>query len=500
MKILFLQNIWREYFSIMHLSSVLRKHHHVTRTEIQHHPVKAAAVVDEFQPDLAGFSFTNCEQAWVLQVASLIKQKHPGLPIVAGGPHPTLFPKLVEKPQIDFLVRGEGEEACLELVEALQNRTDYANIKNLCFQHEEKGIVNPMRPLLEDLDTLPFPDRANYYRYKFLRDNPVKYFFTGRGCPGNCAFCFNKQLKDIYPNKHKYIRHYSAERAVAEIIDVKAKYPMRFVRFEDDLFTVSKRWLKGFLELYKNEVGLPYMCYIRAGVSEEVVRMLKDSNCYSVLMGVETGDEQLRNELLHKGIKDEQLFNSAELLHKHGIHFWTSNMLGLPGETFDQALKTIRINQKMKTPGTFFASFQPYAGLPITDYAIKHGYLDGTAEDTIGINTFSDSALKQKDIKRIFNLHKLSYPLVRWPWLEPVLLPLTRLPQNALFYYLFVFFYVVSFKGRTHMPWIRVFDEGLHWFRVFLFQRIAVKKPVPRKGVFRRIRLARKRKTRPMPP
>ncbi len=486
MKILFLQNIWREYFGFMHLASVLRQHHHAVDVRIFQNAEKAAKTVDEFKPDLVGFSFTNCEQQWVLDVASLIKSRHPNLPIVVGGPHPTLHPEIVKRPQIDYLVRGEGEQAIVELTEALSDGGDLSNIENLCFKRDGEIVVNPVRPLLENLDTLPFPYREGYYKYKFLRNNPVKFFFIGRGCPYNCSFCFNHQFRDLYPNKKKYIRTYSVERAIAEMVDVRAKYPMRFVRFEDDVFTMFPEWLEGFLDLYVKEINLPYLCYIRAGISEDVVRMLKESGCYCTLFGVETGDERRRNEILNKGVKDSQIFETAALLHKYRIHFFTTNMLGLPGETFEDALKTIRINQKIKAPDVWCAIFQPYPGLRLTDYAIEKGYLDEANDENVGVNTFADNVLKQPDIERIFNLHKFFYPLSRWPWLEPVVLPLTKLPANPLFHYIFVFFYVISYWQHTRTPWRRIAAEGLHWFRVFLFDRVK-KKREGRGGLRRRI-------------
>jgi len=486
MKVLFLQNIWREYFGFMHLASMLRQKHHVVDIRIFQNAQKAASAVDEFRPDVVGFSFTNCEQSWVLEVAGLIKQKHPNLPIIVGGPHPTLHPELVRKPQIDFLVRGEGEQAILEFLDVLAGDGDFSEIKNLCFKRDGEVVMNPVRPLLEDLDVLPFPDREAYYKYKFLRNNPVKFFFTGRGCPYNCSFCFNRQFRDIYPNKKKYVRHYSAERAIAEIIDVKAKYPMKFVRFEDDVFTMFPKWLEEFLDLYVKEINLPYLCYIRAGTGEDTIRLLKESGCYCALFGIETGDEKRRNELLNKGVKDEQIFETASLLHKYKIHFFTTNMLALPGETFEDALKTIRINQKIKAPDVWCSIFQPYAGLPITEYAIKHGYLERVDDDTIGVNTFADNVLNQPDIERIFNLHKFFYPLSRWPWLEPIILPLTKLPANPIFHYIFVFFYVISYWQHTHTPWRRIAAEGLHWFRVFLFDRVKKKKE-KKNGLLRRI-------------
>ena len=385
-----------------------------------------------------------------------------------GGPHPTLHAELALKDPIDIVNLGEGEGPLLELVEALSRGEDWQGVRNLCFVRDGALVKNEVRPLIENLDELPFPDREGYYRYPFLRDNPVKYIFTGRGCPFACSFCFNQSFKDIYPNRNRYVRQFSVGRVLAELWDVKSRYLMRMVRFEDDVFTMNKKWLIEFLDGYKKDFGIPYLCYIRAGESEEIISLLKESGCHTVLFGIETGDEGRRNEFLKKGVSDESIRRTAALLHKYRIHFFTTNILALPGETWEDALKTLRLNQQIRVPDVWCSVFQPYAGLPITDFAVRQGYITETPDDSVGINTFTNNVLKQKDIDRIFNLHKFFYPLARWPWLEPLLLPLTKLRPNRLFHYVFVFFYVYSYMQHTTVTLGRMAVEGTRWFRLFL--------------------------------
>ena len=471
MRVLFLQNIWREYFSVMMLTAVLRERGHVVRVAIPGAARDAVREVGFFDPGLVCFSFTNCEQAWVLEAAAAIKAARPNLPIIVGGPHPTLHPELARRGEIDVVSRGESERALADYVDALETGGDWRGVDNLCFMQDGELIQNPIGPLVENLDELPLHDRESYYRYDFLKTNPVKFFFSGRGCPFNCSFCFNIEYRSIYPNKSRYIRKWSIERVMKEIWEVKARYPMSFVRFEDDVFTLKPSWLKEFLPIYRKEIGLPFLCYLRAGEKEETIEALADAGCHTVLFGVETGDEGRRNELLGKGVKNDEIRKTAAQLHKHGIHFFTSNMLGLPGETWETALKTVRLNQEIKAPDVWCSVFQPYAGLAITKLAVEKGYLRECDAGTTGVNTFSDNVLSQPDQRRIFNLHKFFYPLVRWPWLEPAVLPLTKLPPNALFHYTFVFFYAVSYMQHTKISLVRLFQEGMHWFRVFLAER-----------------------------
>ncbi len=468
MRILFVQNIWREYFGVMYMAACLRATGH--EVEIRVTPTVAGAVqaVRQTRPNLVGFSFTNCEQPFAIDAGAAIKADRPEVVIVAGGPHPTLHPELALRGCFDFVCRGEGERVIVELANRLDNGGDPSEIRNLAFRRNGQLVTNPVRPLVENLDTLPHPWRNGYYRYSFLRDNPVKYFFTGRGCPHGCTFCFNRAFRGIYPNQNRYIRHFTPARVVDEIEEVKTRWPVRVVRFEDDVFTMNKRWLHEFLALYTSRVGLPYICYLRAGEGEDTIRLLSETGCRTALFGVETGDQQRRNQLLCKGVTDDQIEETAALLRKYRIHFFTSNILALPGERWEDALRTLRLNQRIRVPDTWCSVFQPYAGLPLTEQAIRDGFLDRVNEDSVGFNTFGNNALYNPDANRIFNLHKFFYPLARWPWLEHVLLPLTKLRPNRVFHYVWLVFYVHSYRQHTGVSWRRVLREGVFWFRQFL--------------------------------
>jgi radical SAM superfamily enzyme YgiQ (UPF0313 family) len=452
----------------MHLAASLRAAGHEVAVRIE--PTLAGvrrAVLDE-QPRAVAFSFTHCEQAYALAAAQAVKQVAPHVLTLAGGPHPTLHPELALRPELDVVCRGEGELTFVELAERLDGGRAWDDRPNLAFARDGRLTVNAVRPLIEDIDALPLPWRDGYYRYSFLRDNPVKYFFTGRGCPFHCTFCFNSAYRGLYPNAEHYVRHFGVERLMAELHEVKARWPMRLVRFEDDVFTLDRGRLLALLDRYTREIGLPYLCYIRAGESEEVIARLAQTGCRTVLFGIETGNEERRERLLRKGVTNAQIIATARLLHRYGLHFFTTNMLALPGETWADTLATLRLNQQLRVKDVWCSVFQPYAGLPITQQAVAEGLLDRVGDDTVGFNTFADNALVNPDARRIFNLHKFFYPLARWPRLEKVLLPATKWQPNRLFHYVFVIFYVYAYRQRTGVPRRRLIAEGAHWFRQFL--------------------------------
>ena len=468
MKVLFVQNIWREYFGVMYMAAALRGAGH--KVDVRVEPTVAGAVraVRRTGPDIVGFSFTHCEQEYCLAAAHEIKRAFPQIITITGGPHPTLHPELVLRDGIDFVCQGEGEQVIVELADRLGRGEDLFTIDNLVYRRNGKTKANQVRPLIEDLNELPRPWRDGYYQYPFLRDNPVKFFFTGRGCPYNCSFCFNAQFRNIYPNRKKYVRQFSADRMIAEIRETATRWPMEIVRFEDDVFTMNKPWLHEFLPRYADEVGLPYICYLRAGEPEEIIKLLADTGCRTTLFGIETGDEARRNELLCKGVTNRQIEQTAKLLHAYGIHFFTTNILALPGESWDDALATLRLNQRIKVRDSWCSIFQPYAGLPLTEKALQNGYLTAVDDRTVGTNTFANNALANPDGERIFNLQKLFYPLARWPKLEKLLLPLTKARPNRLLHYVWLLFYVYSYRQHTGVTWRRIMVEGSFWFREFV--------------------------------
>ena len=467
MRIVFVQNIWREYYGIMLLCAMLDRQGHDSKIIIDHSPQSAATRALELHPDSVGFSFTNCERDFARKTASTIKKLSSETLTIAGGPDPTLHPDMISDSDFDAICVGEGEKAITEFARALDEGNTFDKIEGIRTKRNEYRIG----PFAENLDTLPLPDRSRYYRYPFLRKNPVRFFFTGRGCPFSCSFCFNKAIRNLYPNRNRYVRHFSPERVIEEIRSVKDQYGAKVIRFEDDVFTLDKKWLHAFLPLYQSEIGLPFLCYIRADIDEESVALLKKSGCRSVLFGIETGDENVRRNLLKKNISDTQIIRAAEVLHQYRLHFFTTNMLGLPGESWAMAQKTLRINQKIKVPDTWCSIFQPYAGLPLTSFAMQQGQIDSSQNEQIGQNTFDRNTLPLPDSRRIFNLHKFFYPLARWPWTESILLPLTRLRPNLLFHYIFVFFYVYSYRQHTGVGIGRLFSEGLHWFRQFFREK-----------------------------
>jgi len=370
---------------------------------------------------------------WVLEIADKIKAKTNKI-ILLGGPHPTFFPEIINRPPVDIICIGEGEGAIVDLADRLEKKQDITKIKNLWVKKNGKVYKNDLRPLVKDLDSFGPPDREIYYKkYSFLKNNPRKPFFTARGCPYSCTFCFNHSFMKLYRGKGKLVRHREIRSVIQEIKNVKKKYPLKTVYFQDDTFILDTTWVKKFVEVYKKEIRLPFICMVRANlVNEEIIKCLKDSGCEQVFFGIESGNESIREKILKKGITNEQILATGRLLKKYKIRFKTYNMLGLPGETLENAFETVYINRKIKTDYPWCSLLQPYPKTEIYENLIESNImLKELSPDDISQSFFLDTKISHQ--KEIINLQKLFFYAVKFPSLEPLIRKLIKVRPNKLF-------------------------------------------------------------------
>ncbi len=371
---LFIQDIEYDYLGIMYIAAVIKDKGHNCEVLIEHNPGKIAAYSIKNRFDIFAFSTMSGTHHWALVAASKLKNVFPKIPIIFGGVHPTYFPEIINEEPVDIICRGEGEYAMLDLMDALDLKLNYSDIPNLWIKRGNEIIKNEPRNLIDDLDILPFPDRELYYnKYSKLRNNKIKYFMASRGCPYNCTFCFNKRLKEFYKGKGKYIRFRSQENILEEIDYVKKNYPLKTIQFEDDVFIMKREWINKFLdEFQKRDYNISFWCLVRADLlDEELAKKLKLSGCKTVWFGLESGNREIRQKILKKDLTDKQIINAAELLMKYNIKFRAYCMIGIPGETTENAFETIELNVKIKTPYPWPSIFVPYSKSEIVNYAIN---------------------------------------------------------------------------------------------------------------------------------
>ena len=436
MRVLFIvKQVDYEPQGILHLSSVLKQADHEVRLCIvdQEDPLEAT---EEFEPGIVGYSVTTGLQKYYLDLNRGIKERFDVFSVF-GGPHPTFFPEMIEDGAVDGICIGEGEGAMLDLAQALENGSLKPDIHNWWFKVNGEVVRNPVRPYIEDLDELPFPDRDLVYeQHQPTRHSKIKHFFSGRGCPYDCSYCFNHALSEIYKGHGKRARKRSVDVVLAEINDVRDKYPLAFVVFLDDTFTIRKDWMEEFSEQYPDQVGLPFFCNVRANlVTEELVGQLRDAGCVSVGMGIEAGNDRLRNMVLRRDMTKEQIVEACQMLRGAGIGVMSTNMVGLPTGGLEDDLETLRLNVRCRPAFANAFIFQPYPRTQLGELARSEGLVEGTFDD-ISISAWDSSVLRfpPEEKRQIENLQKLFAVTVEWPWLLPLVRRLLRLPKNRAFW------------------------------------------------------------------
>lgn len=347
------------------------------------------------KPDIIGFSCMSGFHKEILEISAEIKKEHT-IPIILGGPHPTLFPEIINESCIDMICIGEGEFALLELLNAIEKKLSYKEIKNLCVKENGKVYKNELRPLVEPLDNLPLVDWSCYKGTPVENSAPIAFLI--RGCPYSCSYCFNSAMRDMYRDKGKYVRFFSVSRSIKEIkqaLDIFSHSP---VIFTSDSFGFDLKWMEELFKEYEKITDLPFVLLLRPEVAnEKCVGILAKYNCITVAVGVESGSQRVRREILNRHYTNQSLVEVAERLHANKIKFRTYNMIGIPGETEDEMWETVDINIKMKTDYPRGAIFTPMPNTRIVEMAKEQGYLD----DDFCFDNIPNSILKTTILNKV---------------------------------------------------------------------------------------------------
>lgn len=323
--------------------------------------------------DVVAYSFMSVEVKPFFELSRRLRQSFPKLIIVAGGPHPTYYPNIIEDWPIDALVVGEGDSVFNELIESLLLGKDAAHIPGV----HTKQFKNKPGNLVDDLDTLPFSDRElvrDLAPFKYVR---LKSFFATRGCPFNCAYCFNSAYNAMYKGKGKVLRRRSVESLVSEIETVTRDFPTDFIRFGDDTFVMKHdEWVDEFAEKYSARVGLPFYFLINPNlVTEDLVGVLKKAGCHSVMMGIETGNERLRKKILDRYVSNDTMLKAFRIFRDFDIKVFSNTMLGLPDSGLKEDLESLEFTLKCRPCYSGFTVFTPFPGTKLHQFSRDHGYL-----------------------------------------------------------------------------------------------------------------------------
>jgi radical SAM superfamily enzyme YgiQ (UPF0313 family) len=286
------------------------------------------------QPDVIAFGALTSTYQWMLEVARQAKEINPNIKTVFGGVHPSAVPHLViARPQVDYVVVGEGDEAFPSILKAVAKGDFSTPIFNTRFKNKEGRVISGLQKgFLQHLDTLPFFDKPLWEEHVRLGD--LYLTMASRGCPYRCTFCFNNFFAKLPEEKSgKYVRLRSVDHVIAELKIAKRRYKVRKVDFQDDVFATSKKWLEEFAWKYKKEIGIPYNILTHPRyMDEEIAKWLKESGCEWIQMGVQSMDEGFKKDSLMRYERSEDVETALNLMRKYGLHAKVDHMFGLPDE------------------------------------------------------------------------------------------------------------------------------------------------------------------------
>ena len=318
--------------------------------------------IEDFRPDVIGFTGLTFEIKSAARTAALVRDRLPGVVTVIGGVHVTALPRetLVEFPEFDLGVYGEGEITFAELCRALDAGGDVGGIDGLV--RRESGQVratNPRQRIL-DLDALPLP------AWDLLPRAPHYVIQTVRGCPFDCKFCMN--------HNGKAVRARSVENVLAEIDWIVRTQEPTEISFADEIFTVdverTKAILKAVIDRGLHESiewnGQTHVRY----VDEELFALLGRMKVGWVALGIETGDEEILKRV-GKGTTVDMIMNARKLARRHGVPISSLMIIGHPNETVGSIWNSIRLAARLNAEEPVFGVMVPYPGTDVAALAAR---------------------------------------------------------------------------------------------------------------------------------
>jgi anaerobic magnesium-protoporphyrin IX monomethyl ester cyclase len=345
-------------------------------------------IITELAPKLVGLSVYSPYLHVAKRITNIIRSNS-SASVIWGGIHPTLSPETCIK-EADMICIGEGEDAFSELVTSLRDGAEYRQIKNLWINTDGTITRNPMRPLIQNLDRIPFPayGRDSFYfigSNKVIREDPtiadpILAVMPARGCPFTCSYCVNSLLRPMYKGLGRFSRRRSVDSIIAEMQAILA-FPgnqKRIVEFHDENFGTDETWLNEFEARYPSEVGLPFKVqYNPKLIKPSMIKRLVKSGLHRVKFGIESGTDHIRNRVFGRPGKNTEILQLAREIAKYDVKVRYDLILDNPYDSEESLKETIRLLLGLPQPRRFnLYSLQYFPDYPLTLKALADGYID----------------------------------------------------------------------------------------------------------------------------
>jgi radical SAM superfamily enzyme YgiQ (UPF0313 family) len=399
------------------ISAVLKKNNHQTDLVCMHRKLNTKLLIsriNNYRPDMIAFTSDTTQFVYVKRLIDRIRNLD--IFTILGGVHASLCPSCLEEiAGLDAVCIGEGEYSMLDLANNFEKKPRKYDIENIWFKTRNGLIKNGLRPFIDNLDELPFSDRSIFNFQEIINSDYGRIpFMLSRGCPYSCTYCASPSMGKL--QKGRYVRFMSTDRAIKELKSIKDKYMFKSIFFADDIFTLDKNYVNEFCKQYKEEIGMPFEVNSRVEASSlEVFKLLKNAGCFKVHIGIESGDEEFRKNVLNRKMSNEQIINAFKFAREAGLQTKSYNIVGFPYETNKIHEATVEINRKIGPDGHVCYIFQPYPGTNLYDICKKEGYINQFTFDNSSVSRRSSILnMPQFSTKEINKAHKnFSYKILK---------------------------------------------------------------------------------------
>lgn len=332
--------------------------------------------INDSHPDIIGITTETPNFARSASLASAIKKKF-SLPIVFGGPHPTLLPgEVLKQDGIDYVVIGEGEQTLIELLDVINSGNvlrSLEKVRGIGFKKNGRIVINSPRDRITDLDSLETPayhllDLKSYkpspHQYRRL---PLASMTMSRGCPFGCTFCSSSSVWG-----RRYVVR-SVDNVIAEIVQLQERYGIKEIFFTDDLWGASPGWAEDFCDrVIREGLNLSFSCNCRVDtVTEPMLKKMAQAGCWRIFFGIETLDDDILKNI-EKNFDTKNIHKAVTWTMNNGIEIHGNFILGMPGETPEKAGMMVDKICRMPFDYVKFNVLTPYPGTKLYNQ-IKSG-------------------------------------------------------------------------------------------------------------------------------
>jgi anaerobic magnesium-protoporphyrin IX monomethyl ester cyclase len=324
------------------------------------HPVwnELRTVLHEFDPDVIGISVLSPKVKSASKVAGICKGFNKNIPIIAGADHPTIFPaESLSDPNIDMVVRGEGETTIVELVSHLAKGEGLETIPGISYKEKNEIKHNPARELITNLDGLPYPALEALIGFDTYRPQDFGAIMASRGCPFSCTFC---GIFNVWTRKTRFR---TPANVVAEIQRLHDHYGVNYFSFRDASFTLRPDLVKQVCEeIIRSGLVIQWECLTRPDLlDDDLLTLMKQAGCVTVRIGVESGSEEILR-YMKKNTNLDVIRTAANLLNKYNFYWSAYFLFGSPLETKETIKQTLDFIKEINPPFVTLSIFDPIPG------------------------------------------------------------------------------------------------------------------------------------------